>query len=77
MPQIISEPARINTWRQACACCAERAGGGRARQLELLALLEHPDALPADLALRLAAELLASTGERPAFRCEAFEETRS
>ena len=75
MPQIISELTRINPWRQACACCAERPGDGRARQL--LALLEHPDALPADFALRLAAELLASTGERPAFRCEAFEETRS
>jgi hypothetical protein len=59
-----------------CASCADRTGYGRERlrQLQLLALLEHPDALPAELALRLAAELLALTGHRSAFRCEPVEE---
>jgi hypothetical protein len=60
-----------------CANCAGRTGGDRERrrQLHLLALLEHPDALPAELALRLARELLALTSHRSAFRCETVEET--
>jgi hypothetical protein len=61
-----------------CASCTDRTGNGRERlrQLQLLALLEHPDALPAELALRLAAELLALTAQGSAFHCEAFEENR-
>lgn len=44
---------------------------GRARVLRLLALIEHPDALPAKAALRIAGELLASTGQvESRFRCE-------
>jgi hypothetical protein len=59
-----------------CASCADRIGEDRERrrQLQLLALLEHPDALPAELALRLARKLLALTGHRSAFRCESIEE---
>jgi hypothetical protein len=59
-----------------CASCTDQTGGGRERlrQLHLLALLEHPEALPADLALRLARELLALTRHRSAFRCEPVEE---
>ncbi len=66
-------------WRHSCACCTSSSSDGheRLRQLQLLALIEHPDALPAADALRLARELLASTDQRPAFRCESFEETRS
>jgi hypothetical protein len=42
------------------------------RMLELVALLEHPDALPADLALRLAAHLLTLTQpEHSALQCDA------
>jgi hypothetical protein len=65
-------------WQHSCTYCSGGSGNGRARlrQLQLLALLEHPEALPAELALRLAAELLALTGEGSAFRCEAFEENR-
>jgi hypothetical protein len=65
-------------WRHSCAYCSSSSGNGRdrLRQLQLLALLEHPDALPAELALRLAAELLALTHRESAFRCEAFEENR-
>ncbi len=59
-------------WRHSCAFCSGSPGDARERlrQLQLLALLEHPDALPADLALRLARELLARTDQKPAFRCE-------
>ena len=61
--------------RALCTSCTGRTGDdrGRLRQLHLLALLEHPDALPAELALRLARELLALTGPRSAFRCEPAE----
>jgi hypothetical protein len=60
-----------------CANCTGRIGDSRERlrQLHLLALLEHPDALPAEFALRLARDLLALTGQRSAFRCETVEET--
>ncbi len=66
------------TWRHSCTYCTGGTDSGRERlrQLQLLALLEHPDALPAELALRLATELLALTGQGSAFRCEAFEENR-
>jgi hypothetical protein len=58
--------------RHSCAYCPGRPGEERERlrQLQLLALLEHPDALPADLALCLARKLLARTDQKPAFRCE-------
>jgi hypothetical protein len=61
-----------------CANCRGWTGDGRerVRQLHLLALLEHPDALPAELALRLARDLLALNGHRSAFRCETVEEIR-
>jgi hypothetical protein len=43
----------------------------RAHVLQLLALVEHPDALPAEAALRLAREVLALTqAERTGRRCE-------
>jgi hypothetical protein len=62
-----------------CPGCTERTGDGRARlrQLHLLALLEHSDALPTEFALRLAGELLALTDRRSAFRCEPVEESSS
>ena len=45
-----------------CLLCASRPGdqerARRANVLQLLALIEHPDALPADTALRLAREVL-------------------
>ena len=45
---------------------------GHPRVLQLLELIEHPDALPADAALRIAGNLLAWVGEvQPRFRCEA------
>jgi hypothetical protein len=60
-----------------CANCTSRTGDDRERlrQLHLLALLEHRDALPAELALRLARELLVLTSHRSTFRCEIFEES--
>jgi hypothetical protein len=60
-----------------CILCASKPEGSavtvsQRRALQLLDLLEHPDALPADLALRLAGQLLALTQpERRAFQCEA------
>jgi hypothetical protein len=59
-----------------CAHCTGRTGDerGRRRQLHLLTLLEHPNALPAEFALRLARELLALADHQYAFRCEAVEE---
>ena len=48
-----------------CLLCAAGLDGQRlarrGRVLQLLALIEHPDALPADAALRLAREVLALT----------------
>ena len=47
---------------QTCPHCADGADPGLARRkraLQLLALIEHPTALPADSALRIAQELLA------------------
>jgi hypothetical protein len=60
-----------------CLYCAPKPEGntitaGQGRVLQLLALLEHPDALPADLALRLARQLLTLTQpERSALQCDA------
>jgi hypothetical protein len=58
-----------------CLLCAAGVDGQklarRAHVLQLLALVEHPDALPAEAALRLAREVLALTqGERTGRRCE-------
>lgn len=47
---------------QACPHCADGLGPDLARRqrvLQLLALIEHPTALPPDAALRIAQELLA------------------
>ncbi len=57
---------------QYCAPGASRSNADRARVLHLLAMIEHPEALPAEAALRIASDLLAWTG-RPAstLRCEA------
>ena len=65
-------------WRHACTTCAGRSADerGRLRQLQLLALLEHPDALPAEQGLRLAQELLAGPRQGPRFRCDDFQEMR-
>lgn len=44
-----------------CPHCADRPSAALARRirvLQLLALIEHPEALPADAALRIAGELL-------------------
>lgn len=58
-----------------CSLCAAGSAGQdrfrRAQVLQLLSLVEHPDALPLDAALRVAGELLAVTGwERSPFRCD-------
>jgi hypothetical protein len=65
-------------WRHSCAYCTRGSGDERKRlrQLQLLALLEHPDALPVEHALRLARELLAGTDQGPEFRCDVLQETR-
>ncbi len=56
---------------QYCAPGASRLAPDRARVLHLLAMIEHPDALPADAALRIAGALLAWTGQTaPALRCD-------
>ena len=49
-----------------CPHCADGADpdlSRRKRVLQLLALIEHPTALPADSALRIAQELLAWSGQ--------------
>ena len=58
-----------------CRLCAagpeDRRLAQRAHVLQLLALVEHPDALPAEAALRLAREVLALTeAERTGRRCD-------
>lgn len=57
-----------------CQHCAPGASPGsteRARVLHLLAMLEHPDALPAEAALRIAGALLAWAGpSKSALACE-------
>ena len=61
-----------------CAHCADRSSRDvalRAHVLDLLALIEHPTALPADAALRIAGELLQWLGDSPARRAaSAFAE---
>ncbi|MBV1795812.1 hypothetical protein [Siccirubricoccus sp. G192] len=59
-----------------CLLCAAGLEGQRLAQrahvLQLLALVEHPDALPAEAALRLAGEILALTRRGRAGRqCDA------
>jgi hypothetical protein len=61
-------------WRAACPHCAGD-DVQRRQLLQLLGLVEHPEALPAELALRLATELLALADHGSAFRCEPIEET--
>ncbi|HXT82063.1 MAG TPA: hypothetical protein VN702_21055 [Acetobacteraceae bacterium] len=62
---------------QMCPLCAARfshADIHRARVLQLLALVEHPDALPTEAALRIGQEILALT--RPnevGRRCDAVD----
>ncbi len=58
-----------------CLLCAtgvaERNLNRRTHMLQLLALVEHPDALPADAALRIAREILAlSQQDQIRFRCD-------
>ncbi len=57
-----------------CPHCADGSGhvhAHRARIVQLLALIEHPDALPARDALRIAGELLAWAGQQETgLRCE-------
>jgi len=56
---------------QYCAPDAARSAADRAQVLHLLAMIEHPDALPAEAALRIAGALLAWTGPSGAgLRCE-------
>jgi len=59
-----------------CLLCAEggsdRALAQRAHVLQLLALIEHPDALPADAVLRLGQEIMTLIGlESGLRRCDA------
>jgi hypothetical protein len=63
-----------------CFSGSSRSEVERARILNLLALIERPDVLPADAALRIAGELLQWAGQRePRFLCEAVSvrETQS
>lgn len=58
---------------QHCAPGAARSDTDRARIRNLLALIEHPDALPAEAALRIARDLLAWAGaSKSGLRCEAL-----
>lgn len=59
-----------------CRLCAAPSGeqelAQRGHVLQLLALIEHPDALPADVALRIAREVLTLMRMMPAGRrCDA------
>jgi hypothetical protein len=70
-----SSPGGPGRLAQRCACRAPGAAAARERRrlVDLLRLLEHPDALPAPLALRLGVELLALTrGGQSRFACEAI-----
>lgn len=54
-----------------CADASDRELARRLRVLHLLAIVEHPTALPADAALRIGGELLAwAAQEEPGYRCE-------
>jgi hypothetical protein len=55
-----------------CAPSGDRVLARRNYVLQLLALVEHPDALPADVALRLAQEILVlARTDGASFQCEA------
>ena len=58
-----------------CLLCVPSGDRGLARRnhvLQLLGFIEHPDALPADVALRLAQEVLALMEvDGSKFQCEA------
>ncbi|HET9147449.1 MAG TPA: hypothetical protein VFN77_05330 [Acetobacteraceae bacterium] len=55
-----------------CASSGDRSLARRKHILQLLALVEKPDALDADAALRLAGEILTLAGaDGAAFQCEA------
>jgi hypothetical protein len=64
-----------------CRFCTPKSDGYSVtavedKVLQLLALLEHPTALPGDLALRLAGQLLRLTEpERAILRCDAVTES--
>jgi hypothetical protein len=64
-----------------CLYCTAGSGqpsAGRRQILDLLALIEHPDALPAEAALRIAAEILAWVEpEGSRYRCDAVPPPRS
>lgn len=55
-----------------CLLCADDAGdralARRAHVLQLLALVEHPDALPADAVLRLGREIMTLMRQEPGLR---------
>ena len=54
-----------------CTAGSSHPSAGRRQILDLLALIEHPDALPAEAALRIAAEILARVEpERSRYRCD-------
>jgi hypothetical protein len=54
-----------------CPHCADRGLACRHRVLQLLALIEHPSALPASAALRLGQELLTWIAQdQPIRRCD-------
>jgi hypothetical protein len=56
-----------------CAIGSPKVSSARPRVLQLLELIENPNALPADAALRIAGELLAWVGEpQLRFQCEAM-----
>ena len=62
-----------------CVLCQSGSGtdeelARRVHVLQLLALVEHPDALPADAALRLGGEIMALIrADRSLRRCDAVE----
>jgi hypothetical protein len=64
-------PDRRRTRRSMCILCTERATSGRQPYaLHLLALLEEPDILPFEIALRLVREIWALT-RAPEMTCDA------
>ncbi len=56
---------------QYCAAGSSQSGTDHTRILQLLAMIEHPDALPSEAALRIASELLAWAGKsKSGLRCD-------
>jgi hypothetical protein len=67
--------AGVQGERKMCLLCSPASGdqvlARRNHVLQLLALLEHPDALPLDTALHVAQEILVlAQADTAAFRCE-------